>query len=115
MAKYEKTLIGDFNEVLALCENTILGKSISADLEAKSDYHLDGVNVAIRVFERYSWIGKNRVSLNVTLVGKGNQLYLTAITAGGSQAVFFKVNTWGEGSFLESLVSEIEKFVADHQ
>ena len=49
-------------------------------------------------------MGGNRVSLNVTLVGAGEELFLSAITSGGSQAVFVKINTWGEEAFLDKLV-----------
>jgi hypothetical protein len=56
------------------------------------------------VFERYSWSGGNRVSLSVTLFkGDEDKIYLSAITSGGSQAVFFKLNTLGEEAFLEKL------------
>ena len=57
-------------------------------------------------------LGKNRVSLNVTVVGNGEKLFFTAITSGGSQAVFFKVNTWGEEAFLEQVVNIAEKYRA---
>lgn len=30
-------------------------------------------------------------------------IHVSAITAGGSQALFFKVNTWGEEAFLDKL------------
>ena len=55
------------------------------------------------MYERYSWTGGNRVSMNMTLVGRGQDLFLTAITSGGSQAMFFKVNTWGEEAFLDTI------------
>lgn len=49
-------------------------------------------------------MGGNRVSLNVTLfqVGDG-PVELSAITSGGSQAMFFKINTLGEEAFLDKL------------
>ena len=65
---------------------------------------------AVRVFERYSAMGGNRVSMNVTLVGNDRDLFLSAITSGGSQAVFFKLNTLGEESFLEKLVPIVENY-----
>ena len=34
---------------------------------------------------------------------------LSAITAGGSQAMFFKVNTWGEEAFLDSIRETLER------
>jgi len=54
--------------------------------------------------------GGNRVSLNITLIGKDDDLFVTAITAGGSQAIFFKINTIGEGRFLDCAVKIIEDY-----
>lgn len=62
-----------------------------------------GVRCCVRVYERYSWTGGNRVSMTVTLVGDGEELCLSAITAGGSQAMLFKMNTMGEEAFLDTL------------
>ena len=56
-----------------------------------------------RVYERYSYIGSNRVSLTVNLSGTEGKYYLSIITSGGSQQLFFKINTWGEASFLDSI------------
>ena len=45
-------------------------------------------------------MGGNRLSLTLTMFQNGDSpIRLSAITAGGSQAVFFKVNTLGEESF----------------
>jgi hypothetical protein len=61
------------------------------------------------VFERYSYAGGNRVSLTVTLFQNGDEpIRLSAITTGGSQAVFFKINTWGEEAFLDKLRELVE-------
>ena len=51
--------------------------------------------------------------MNLTLVGRGEELFLSAITAGGSQAAFFKVNTVGEESFLDTLVQVIRELGLD--
>jgi len=103
MAKSEFTLTGNFDEILGAIENGILTGSVSASLEDRTDWQFGNVQCAVRVFERYSMIGKNRVSLNVTMVGQGDKVYLSAITSGGSQAVFFKINTLGEDAFLECI------------
>ncbi|WP_418694466.1 DUF6054 family protein [Agathobaculum sp.] len=108
MAKYEKHLTGNFDEVLNAVTDGVLNGSMSASYEDGSDWANDTVRCAVRVFERYSYMGGNRVSMNVTLVGNGRDLFLSAITSGGSQAVFFKLNTLGEESFLEKLVEIVE-------
>ncbi len=110
MATYEKHIRGDFRGLMALIDHEIMSGSVSASLEGQSDYTMEGVSVAVRVYERYSWMGGNRLSLSVTLTGAGDALHLTAITAGGSQAVFFKVNTFGESAFLDKLVAVVEGY-----
>ena len=103
MAKFEKTISGDFNEILQRIENGIVNGSVSANLEDSSDFYLGNIRCSVRVFERYSVVGGNRVSLNVTLFGNGDIIHISAITSGGSQAVFFKINTFGEEAFLDKL------------
>ena len=103
MAKLERQLQGDFLGLLHLIEDGIMKGSISASLEEQSNFQTDDVQVAVRVFERYSFIGKNRVSLSVTLIWQNDKLFVSGITSGGSQAVFFKINTFGENAFLDRL------------
>ena len=104
MAKLETTVTGNFRELLNKIENEVLHGSFSASLEDSSDYEENGARCSVRVFERYSYAGGNRVSMNVTLFQVGNgPIHLSAITSGGSQAMFFKINTWGEESFLDTL------------
>ena len=103
MAKLEKTLTGDFNSILRKIEDGIINGSISASLEDSSDFYIGDMRCSVRVFERYSYTGGNRVSLNVTLFGNRDTIHLSAIASGGSQALFFKVNTFGEEAFLDKL------------
>jgi len=67
--------------------------------------------MAVRVYERYSMFGGNRVSLNITLLGNDQNLFLSAITSGGSQAVLFKINTVGEETFLDQVRSAVERYL----
>ena len=103
MAKLEQTIYGDFDQVLHRIENGILNGSMSASLEDSSDFVSGTARCSVRVFERYSTIGSNRVSLAVTLFQNGDTIHLSAITSGGSQAMLFKINTWGEEAFLDKL------------
>ena len=104
MAKLEQTLYGNFNQLLSQIEDGIINGSVSASLEDSSDFYEGGARCSVRVFERYSYMGGNRVSMNVTLFQVcDGPIHLTAITAGGSQALFFKVNTFGEEAFLDKL------------
>lgn len=95
---------GNFDTVLHQIEGGILEGSISATLEASQDFREAGSRCSVRVFERYSYLGGNRLSMSVTLFQEGNgPLHLCAVTSGGSQAVFFKINRFGEDAFLEKL------------
>jgi hypothetical protein len=110
MAKYECNFTGNFNEFLDIVHNGIMKGSISASFEDGSDFQAGEIRCAVRVYERYSMIGSNRVSLNITLLGNGRNLYLSAITSGGSQAVFFKINTWGEEAFLDHVAKIVKNY-----
>lgn len=103
MAKYEYRFRGNFDAALECLHNEILNGSITASYEEGSDYAANGVRCAVRVYERYSVGGGNRLSLTVTLLGQGENLFLSAIAAGGSQGMFLKINTWSEESFLDKV------------
>lgn len=105
MAKLERTISEDFRSLLARIDKGIMSGSVSASMEDGSDFTSGDVRCSVRVYERYSWFGGNRVSLSVTLFqpGKDMPVQVSAITSGGSQAVFAKVNTIGEENFLAKL------------
>ncbi|MBQ6809740.1 MAG: hypothetical protein IJP09_03420 [Clostridia bacterium] len=104
MAKLETTLNGNFSQILNRIEDGIVNGSVSASLEDSSDFRSNGARCSVRVFERYSYMGGNRVSLSVTLFQSGDgPIHLSAITSGGSQAIFLKINTFGEEAFLDKL------------
>ena len=104
MAKLERTLSGSFDSWLDRIVDGILSSSLSATLEDSSDFCAGDARCSVRVFERYSYSGSNRVSMNVTLFQSGDgPIFLSGITSGGSQAVLFKFNTLGEEVFLDKL------------
>ena len=104
MAKLEKTLNRNIDELRNTIIDGILEGSMSATLEDQSSFKAGQARCEMIVFERYSYLGENRVSMNVTLFQYGDEpVRLSAITSGGSQAVFWKINTLGEESFLEKL------------
>jgi hypothetical protein len=110
MAKYERRLSGNFDSLLQTLHREILGGSISASYQGGSDITVGGVRCAVRVYERYSIIGSNRLAANITLLGEGEDLYITIISSGGSQAMFFKINTWGEEAFTDKIIRILEQW-----
>lgn len=111
MAKYTATVRGELDDFLYYLDNTILSGSVSASYEDGCDYTSGGVHIVSRVYERYSYIGGNRVSLHLLLTqAAGGDVQFCAITSGGSQAMFFKVNTFGEESFLDKVIKAVEAY-----
>ncbi|MBE6771633.1 MAG: hypothetical protein E7547_05775 [Ruminococcaceae bacterium] len=110
MAKYEAELKGNFYEILDSINEAIIGQSSSATLEDKSDFKTSNALCAVRVYERYSYSGGNRVSMNITLLECDGRIFVTVITSGGSQAMFFKINTLGESSFLDLVTSTLNRY-----
>jgi hypothetical protein len=108
MAKYETMLLGDFDTLLHRLHGGILAGSASASYEDGSNFSLNAIRFASRVYERYSIFGSNRVSMSISLIGVGNQLFVSIITSGGSQAVFIKINTVGEKTFLQQAIDIVE-------
>ena len=68
MAIFEKTIRNkNFDKLLRKLENEIPDSSWSADLEAGSDFKEGDARCSVRVFERYSMMGGNRLSLTLTM------------------------------------------------
>lgn len=104
MAKLEKILHGNIEEIADRIEDGILKRSMTSSLEDKSIFGVGNAKCHVLVFERYSVMGSNRVSLNVTLFqAEEGTVHLSAIASGGSQAMLFKLNTFGEEAFLDTL------------
>ena len=103
MAIFEKTIQNKkFDQLLWKLENEIPASSWSAELEAGSDFKEGDARCSVRL------------SLTLTMFQNGDSpIRLSAITAGGSQAVFFKVNTLGEESFLEDVKGLLEEILEE--
>ena len=97
MAKYETRLRGDFDETLRYLHDGILDKSASASYEDESCVQCAGVRCCVRVYERYSWSGGNRLSMTLTLVGDGEDLFLSAITSGNWRRAGYDFAAAGRG------------------
>ncbi len=104
MAKLEKVLDGDFDQLLNKIVDGMQVGAMSATLEDFNDVCTSDVRCSVRVFERYSYAGGNRVSMNVTLFQEGDgPIYLTAIAFSLDEGAVLKFNTSGEDGFIEKL------------
>lgn len=105
MSKYIFKTSGDFNRFVDAVQET--AENISSSTTYEDGHHFSNHTVAL-VYERYSAAGSNRVSLSITITQTSEGIELVAITSGGSQAVFFKMNTWGEETFLDEFARQLE-------
>lgn len=111
MAKLERHFKTDIGTLLGWLDHQILSGSISASLEDSSSFRTDGTRCEMRVYERYSWLGGNRLSLSIMAFEAGDgSVHLSAITSGGSQAMFMKINTFGEENFLEEVRRILDRY-----
>ena len=53
---------------------------------------------------------RNRLTRTRTHVGDGEELHLSVITAGVSQGVLLKFNTWGEKAYLDNLYALVQRW-----
>lgn len=109
MAKYRNRITGDFNHIRDHIKKEIISTSASSSLEEEETIYKGDIIISVLTFERYSYSGGNRLSLNVVLVGDGNTVDIVGTSTGGSNGLFMKFNTWGEDAFLEKLKQAIDK------
>lgn len=112
MAKHTCQLQGTMQQFCRFLKDELIRSSFSASLEEEDYYQIHDVNVGTLVFERYSYTGKNRLSLTINVAEYQNHIRVTAISSGGSQGMFFKINTFGEDAFLEKFINAVKKFKA---
>ncbi|RNL78880.1 DUF6054 family protein [Nocardioides marmorisolisilvae] len=110
MSHYECELSGDAEALIAHLDAAIIAGSVSANIEDGADRRIGDARMVVRVYERYSAMGGNRVSLSIAVLAVGQQLAVSAITSGGSQAVFWKLNTFGEEAFMEKAKQALASF-----
>ncbi|WP_084079266.1 DUF6054 family protein [Demequina sp. NBRC 110057] len=112
---YEKrSLTGSADTVARHLDEAITRGSVSATIENADEIRLGDSRLILRTYERYSMTGGNRLTLSVSILAVGNRMEVALTTSGGSQAVFWKVNTFGEEAFMTHGLRAVEVF-ADEQ
>lgn len=110
MAKHVTTVPGTIDELRSFLEHNAPRLGFTISLEEEIPGSVDGIKYLICTYERYAVLGENRVSLNVTMMEYSEGVRVVATASGGSQAAFFKINTWSEGNFLDDFVSVIDAY-----
>lgn len=109
MAKYEKTIIGHFEEILNRLQTDIGNSGITMNLIDESNYTSGDTNIAVRVYDKYFMRNGNRASLSLTVVGHGSNIFVSAIGAGGGQGILFNFSLGAEDDMVSIVQECIER------
>ena len=109
MAKYEKSMIGEFEKVVTQLQDDIENRGISINLVDESNYTSGDTQIAVRVYDKYFMRNGNRASLSLTVVGNGNNIFISAIGAGGGKGVIFNFSLGAEEDLVGIVEESVEK------
>lgn len=110
MAKVERFVKGDLDE---LREYVISGLSrlyVTFGVEDEFLGESNGHRYWLMAGEKYSAIGGNRMSINVTVIEEDDNNHVMATSTGASQGVFIKINTWSESELLKDFANILENW-----
>ena len=110
MAKLERVVQGDFLALKEYIKRELPQKSMTFTLEEEFEGTANGKHYWVAACERYAYSGGNRTSLCITLIETEDGNHIMATGTGGSQALFMKINTWGESAFLDTLEEVLEAY-----
>jgi hypothetical protein len=105
-----RSLEGSARALANHLDAVISGGSISASVESGDELSIGDAVMILRTYERFSLAGSNRVTLSVSILAVGNRMEVGLTTSGGSQAIFLKINTFGEQAFMDKGIAALDAF-----
>lgn len=109
MAKYEKSVQGDFDKIVEQLDEDIFKSGVSVNLVDKSNYQSENVKMAVRVYDKYFMRNSSRASLSVTIIDTGTEVFISAIGAGGGSSAIFNFSLGAESELSEVVANSIRK------
>lgn len=107
MAKYEMTIVGEFDKVVNCLEKDISNSGITMNLVDESNYTIGETKIAVRVYDKYFMRNGNRASLSLTVVGQNRDIFISAIGAGGGQGIIFNFSLGAESDMVAIVQNSI--------
>ena len=101
MAKYEKIVKGEYHEIVKTTQTMM--EHYRMKLFEHSEASFDDVEATVMVYKKFHIRNMSKAVLNITLVGKGDTTYLTAIIYGGGQGIALDYDNGPEEDMLEFL------------
>ncbi|HHX56263.1 MAG TPA: hypothetical protein GX705_07940 [Clostridiales bacterium] len=111
MAKYEKSVIGDFGQIVNQLENHIMRDAMSMNLVDASDFSSGDINIAVRVYDKYYMRIESRASLSLTVVSHDNHVFISAIGAGGGRGIYFNFDYGAEADMVSIVQRSVEGMI----
>jgi len=109
MAKYERTITGQFEDMIYRLQKAIESSALTMNLVDESNYSSGDTKIAVRVYDKYFMRNSSRASLSLTIAGHGNQIFISAIGAGGGQGVLFNFSLGAEEQMVDVVRKCIER------
>ena len=111
MAKYEKTITGQFEAVVDRLHEDICNSGMTMNLVDESNYTIGDTRIAVRVYDKYFMRNGNRASLSLTVAGYGDEIFISAIGAGGGQGIIFNFSLGAEDDMVAVVEESINKLL----
>jgi hypothetical protein len=105
MAKFEATVYGDFDRIAQQLHQDIMQNALSMNLVDESRYYNGGVRAITSVYDKYYMRNSSRASLTVTLIQDGQNVFVSAISAGGGNGALIRFS-WGAEENFARLVEQ---------
>lgn len=105
MAKFERALKGQLDVIINRIHQDIMQSAVSMKLVDESNYTIENTKIAVRVYDKYYMRSGSRASLSLTVVSHGDEVYVSAIGAGGGLGIFMNFS-WGSEKNLVAVVEE---------
>ena len=109
MAKYERTIVGQFDEVINHLDNDIKSSALTMNLVDESNYNIEQIKVAVRVYDKYFMRNESRASLSLTVVGNENEIFISAIGSGGGKGIIFNWSLGAENEMVDIVKVSVER------
>ena len=107
MAKFQANINGSFKKVVKIINDSISKSHITMKLVDESCFILNNMSVNIKVYDKYFAKNGNRASLSVTIAALGEDIFISAIGAGGGSGSFYSLSLGAE----EEMVDIVEDTV----
>lgn len=109
MAKFEKHVQGDFQQIVTQLNEDIIRSGLSVNSVDESNYEHGNIRMAVRVYDKYFMRNSNRASLSVTIVDSGSEVFISAIGAGGGSGVIFNFSLGAESELTQVVADSIRR------